>query len=146
MENLEKLALLFKALSDPTRLRIVKMLSQHHKPICVNGLTNRLEITQSAVSQHLRILKQACLVSGERRGNFIHYTLNQMDIDAIRSRLMESKGDDFLVISNDGPISFGPEFWDKDNQIKALEDHLSALQSKTSEIETLIHRLKKEDS
>lgn len=146
MDNLEKLALVFKALSDPTRLRIVKMLSQHPKPICVNGLTNRLDISQSAVSQHLRLLKQAGLVTGERRGNFIHYALNQMDIDAIRSRLMETKGDDFLVISNEGPLSFGPEFWDKNNQIKALEDHLSDLQSKTSEIESLIQQLKKEDS
>ncbi len=146
MDPLEKLALLFKALSDPTRLRIVKMLDQHHKPICVNGLTNRLDISQSAVSQHLRLLKQAGLVTGERRGNFIHYALNQTDIDAIRSRLMETKGDDFLAISNDGSITIGPEFWDKNNQIKALEEHLSSLQSKTSEIESLIQRLKQEDS
>jgi ArsR family transcriptional regulator len=146
MENLEKLALVFKALSDSTRLRIVKMLSQHYKPICVNGLTNRLDISQSAVSQHLRVLKQAGLVSGERRGNFIHYTLNQADIEAIRSRLVDSQGDDFLVISNEGPICFGADFWDRNNQIKALEDHLSTLQNKTSEIESLIRRLKKEDS
>ena len=57
-------AAFFKALADPTRLQIVKFLCHHHEPeaLCVNALAGLLGITQSAVSQHLRILKNAGLV------------------------------------------------------------------------------------
>lgn len=146
MENLEKLASVFKALSDPTRLKIVKLLCQRKQPICVNGLTNHLDISQSAVSQHLKVLKQADLVKGERRGNFIHYELNVEDLDAFRKQLLETQGEDFLVFSNNGNFSFGTSFWDKKYNIKVLEEHLSKLQNKTSEIESMIRMLKEEKS
>ncbi len=71
-------AALFKALADPTRLQIVKFLCHHHAPeaLCVNALAGLLGITQSAVSQHLRILKNAGLVRGERRGYRVHYIVD----------------------------------------------------------------------
>lgn len=146
MENLEKLAELFKALSDPTRLKIVKFLSKHQRPKCVNALTKQLDISQSAVSQHLKVLKQAGIVKGERAGNFVHYQLNDTHLDSIRNRLLETKGNDFLVISSDGFFSFGTSFWDRLNQIKNLEDQLTDLQGRTSEIESLICQLKKENN
>jgi ArsR family transcriptional regulator len=76
MDNLKKLSDIFKALSDPTRLRIIKMLSDDSGMLCVNAITNKLNVTQSAVSQHLRVLRQAGLVRSERRGYFIHYAIN----------------------------------------------------------------------
>ncbi|KQC04123.1 MAG: hypothetical protein APR54_08980 [Candidatus Cloacimonas sp. SDB] len=75
MENIEKAAEFFKILSDPTRLGIVNLLLQHNY-LCVNALTRRLNVTQSAVSQHLRILRQIGLVKTERKANFIHYSIN----------------------------------------------------------------------
>lgn len=77
MENLDKLSDIFKALADPTRLRILKMLNDQEGMLCVNAITNRLDVTQSAVSQHLRILRQVGLVRSERRGYFIHYEINK---------------------------------------------------------------------
>ena len=73
----EEQVALFKALADPTRLQIVKLLCHHHEPeaLCVNALAGLLGITQSAVSQHLRVLRDAGLVKAERRGQFIHYYL-----------------------------------------------------------------------
>jgi ArsR family transcriptional regulator len=79
---------LFKALSDPNRLKILQILADGHTTdcegrkgapvrLCVNALAKKLGITQSAVSQHLRLLKHAGLVSGERRGSFIHYSLDR---------------------------------------------------------------------
>ena len=62
---------LFKALSVETRLRIVQLLSRH--TLCVGALSNLLGISAGAVSQHLRILRDAGLVEAERRGYFIHY-------------------------------------------------------------------------
>lgn len=77
-ETTEEQAALFKALADPTRLKIVRCLCHHRDPdaICVNALAGILGITQSAVSQHLRILKSIGLVTGERRGYHIHYSVN----------------------------------------------------------------------
>ena len=68
----------FSALADPTRLRLVKLLGRQSGPdaLCVNALAALLEMTQSAVSQHLRILKAIGLVKGERRGYHIHYFIN----------------------------------------------------------------------
>ena len=142
MENLEKLADLFKALSDPTRLRIIKLLSENKLPRCVNALTKQLDISQSAVSQHLKILKQAGIVNGERRGNFVHYTLNDVYFDSIRNRLNDAGYNDFLVVDNNGLFFIGIEFWDKQARLKELEDQLSNLQNKTSEIEGMISRLR----
>ena len=61
----QELAELFKSVADPTRLRLVKLLAESPHALCVNALTARLGVTQSAVSQHLRVLRQAGLVNGE---------------------------------------------------------------------------------
>lgn len=106
MNEIEKLAEVFKALSDPTRLKVVKLLNERSSsenlpdecgggPLCVNALTNKLGVTQSAVSQHLRILKQAGLVRGERRGSFIHYSLDPEGLAHLKTILVNTLGNDF---------------------------------------------------
>ena len=77
-KNIEEQAALFAALSDATRLRLIKLLSSQRSPdaLCVNALASILGISQSAVSQHLRILRSAGLVKGKRRGYRIHYSMN----------------------------------------------------------------------
>ena len=73
----ETQALVFSALADPTRLKLLNLLSSHSPgALCVNALAGLLGVTQPAVSQHLRILKTAGLVHGERRGYHIHYAVN----------------------------------------------------------------------
>lgn len=144
MENLEKLADLFKALSDPTRLRIVKHLCQHEGTRCVNALTRQLSISQSAVSQHLRTLKQSGIVYGERMGNFVHYRINDSYFEVLRKKLLEVEGRDFLVVSGSGLFSFGPGFWDQQSRITELEEKLVDLRQKTEEIEFMIDQLKDE--
>lgn len=102
MDKVEKLVEIFKALSDPTRLRLVKLLNDCEPgvcqggPLCVNALAHQLEVTQSAVSQHLRILRQAGLVRGERRGTFMHYSLDPDGLDKYRHALRDTLGKDFL--------------------------------------------------
>ena len=77
-QKTEEQVALFSALADPTRLKLVKLLCRQHDPdaLCVNALAALLEVTQSAVSQHLRVLKAIGLVKGERRGYHIHYSIN----------------------------------------------------------------------
>ena len=77
-ENTDEQAAVFSALADPTRLKLVKLLRSQRDPdaLCVNALAGLLGVTQSAISQHLRVLKAIRLVKGERRGLTIHYFLN----------------------------------------------------------------------
>jgi len=71
----DKLARWLKVLSVGTRLKIIQLLNG--RALCVNALAHRLDITQSAVSQHLRILREAGLVIDEKRGYYVHYRLNE---------------------------------------------------------------------
>jgi ArsR family transcriptional regulator len=98
MEPVEELAEIFKALSDPTRLRLVKLLSEHRGALCVNALAHQLGVSQSAVSQHLRVLRQARLVQGVRHGYHVHYSLDLDQLEQYKARLRRTLGDEFVVI------------------------------------------------
>jgi DNA-binding transcriptional ArsR family regulator len=77
MENAEEQAAIFGALADPTRLKLLKLLCSQREPdaLCVNALAGLLGITQPAVSQHLRVLKSAGLVTGKRMGYHVHHSV-----------------------------------------------------------------------
>ena len=98
MDDVEKLAEIFKAFSDPTRLRLIKSLRRNNGALCVNALSNMLGVTQSAVSQHLRVLRQTGLVRGERRGNFVHYLLEKDVLEKYKNRIVKTLGEEFVVI------------------------------------------------
>jgi len=85
-ENIEEQAAVFSALADPTRLKLVKLLCRQHDPdaLCVNALASLLGVTQSAVSQHLRVLRAIGLVKGERHGYHIHYFVNPETLERCR--------------------------------------------------------------
>lgn len=72
--DLSRAAELFHALSDETRLEIVQRLRSGER--CVCDLTDLLEAAQSRLSFHLKVLKDAGLVSDRREGRWIHYSLN----------------------------------------------------------------------
>ena len=74
MTEARQLARIFKALSVDTRVRIVLLLKE--RALCVNALAARLNVSPSAVSQHLRILRDADLVTPDKRGYYVHYELN----------------------------------------------------------------------
>ena len=74
MTDARQLARIFKALSLDTRVRIVLLLKE--RALCVNALAARLGVSPSAVSQHLRILRDADLVTPDKRGYYVHYELN----------------------------------------------------------------------
>ena len=82
-ETTEEQVAVLKALADPTRLKLVGLLCHQHDPdsLCVNALAELLGISQSAVSQHLRILKGIGLVRGERRGYRIHYVIDNQAVE-----------------------------------------------------------------
>ena len=103
MDNIETIAEIFKALSDPTRLRLIKLLNDcppgvcQGGPLCVNALAHQLGVSQSAVSQHLRVLKQAGLVRGSRNGNFMHYSVDTVGLQKYRAALEKTLGEAFTL-------------------------------------------------
>jgi ArsR family transcriptional regulator len=91
-DDIEAQAAVFSALADPTRLRLVRLLCRQRDPnaLCVNALAAFLGVSQPAVSQHIRVLKSAGLVKGERRGYHIHYFINQETLERWREQILEA--------------------------------------------------------
>lgn len=93
MNNSERQARIFKVLSVGTRVRMIELLK--HRALCVNALARKLEISAAAISQHLRILRDADIVIADKKGYFVHYRLNEKTLaewSKIASNLLE-KGD-----------------------------------------------------
>jgi len=74
MESPEKAARIFKVLSVESRVRILQLLKG--RALCVGALASRLGVSSAAVSQHLRVLRDADLVVPHKRGYYVHYRLN----------------------------------------------------------------------
>jgi DNA-binding transcriptional ArsR family regulator len=71
---LQDLAALFKVLSDPMRVQLINLLAEDE--LCVCDMAELLGAGQSAVSNHLRVLRAAKLVQTRREGKLIHYSLD----------------------------------------------------------------------
>ncbi|WP_203700475.1 ArsR/SmtB family transcription factor [Asanoa iriomotensis] len=64
----------FKALGDPVRLRLLSMIAARAGgEICVCDLTDAFEVKGPTISHHLRVLREAGLIDGERRGTWVYY-------------------------------------------------------------------------
>jgi DNA-binding transcriptional ArsR family regulator len=99
LNEVQKLARVFKAFSDETRLRLVKTLTdlEANDALCVNALAARLGVSQPAVSQHLAVLRAADLVTGERRGYHVHYRLSPEGLAAYRAQAFGLLGQEFMA-------------------------------------------------
>src|SRR3990172_750957 len=83
--SIKEAGALFKILSVDKRIEIIELLK--NESMSVNAIAESLGITQSAVSQHLRVLKSAGLVCDERRGYWIFYSLDKDALEKCRQRL-----------------------------------------------------------
>lgn len=82
-----KLAQIYAALSDPTRVRIISALNV--RELCVNDLAAALGMTQSAISHQLRLLRTLGLVRNRRQGRIIFYALDDEHIRDLFQRGLE---------------------------------------------------------
>lgn len=87
---------IFKALSDETRLRIMKLLE--HGELCVCDIVAALDMVQPKVSFHLGVLKEAGLVRDKKQGRWIHYRIDDSDIFRrfLFISILEKIGDKFI--------------------------------------------------
>jgi len=73
-QTMEQIADLFKGFADPTRVHILSLLLQQEE-LCVSDIAEKVEITQSAISHQLRLLKQMHLIKFRREGKNTFYSL-----------------------------------------------------------------------
>jgi ArsR family transcriptional regulator len=79
-------ATIFKALSDPNRIRIVKMLEQ--RELCVCEVREVLNLSNSTVSKHLSILRDAGLITDDKEGKWVNYRIDtRSENPLVRSQL-----------------------------------------------------------
>ena len=69
------LTAVLKAAADETRMKILTLLLGHN--FCVRALARNLKLSEATVSQHLKVLKEAGLLAGEKRGYFMHYDVDR---------------------------------------------------------------------
>jgi ArsR family transcriptional regulator, arsenate/arsenite/antimonite-responsive transcriptional repressor len=92
--DLSQEAALFKALADPARVAIIATLARADQEVCVCDFTSGLGLNQSTVSHHLKILKEADLVTSVRRGTWGYYSLAEsarMRLDDALAAVMPQK-------------------------------------------------------
>src|SRR5262245_9603793 len=75
-EDAAAIAALFKALADPNRVRVVNLLANSAKPLCVCEFTGPLRLAQPTVSHHLKKLVTAGLLDRQQQGTWAYYSLN----------------------------------------------------------------------
>ena len=78
---------ILKALGEPTRFLLLQLLSE--RSYCVSALAHRSNLSESAVSQHLRILREAGLVCSVKRGYYTHHSLNREALDQVIDELAQ---------------------------------------------------------
>ncbi|MFN8346435.1 MAG: autorepressor SdpR family transcription factor [Spirosomataceae bacterium] len=80
---------LFRALNDPTRRHILEILRE--SDLTAGEIADRFEMTKPSISHHLDLLKQAELVTSDKRGQFIYYSLNTTVLDELLSWIFTLK-------------------------------------------------------
>ena len=80
---------IFKALNDETRREILELLKK--QDLTAGEIADNFSISKPSISHHLDILQRADLIAGEKRGQFIHYSINTTILDEVFSWLLTLK-------------------------------------------------------
>ena len=85
----EEIALKLKALADPVRLRLFSAVASHAGgEACVCDVSEGLEVSQPTISHHLKVLREAGLLTAERRGSWVYYAVVPDALRALTDRLI----------------------------------------------------------
>ncbi len=82
-----------KALSDNTRLKMIDLLLRYD--FCVGALALKLNLSEAAVSQHMKVLRNAGIVTGEKRGYYTHYDVNRGILKEAAATIDKIAGSDY---------------------------------------------------
>lgn len=93
LESAERLAHTFKALSDPTRVRLLSLIgATEGGEACICDLTAPVGLSQPTVSHHMKLLADAGLVTREQRGKWAYYTVVAAALTSLRDALEPTSG------------------------------------------------------
>ena len=126
----------FKALSVDTRLKIIELLKSRG-PLGVTTIAEELKVTPSAISQHLRVLRQAGLVDRERKGYWVPYSIDEEALGSCCGMLI-----DVCTCDCGGEHHRKPKGKPED-RVAALTKYKRALETRITEIEERIAELRK---
>lgn len=88
LEEAERAARVFKALGDPTRVRLLSLIAAGRDgEACICDLTDPVGLSQGTVSHHMKLLAEAGLVTREQRGKWAYFSLNGAAMDAAADAL-----------------------------------------------------------
>jgi ArsR family transcriptional regulator, arsenate/arsenite/antimonite-responsive transcriptional repressor len=84
-----ELSRVFKAIADPVRLRLLSLIASHAGgQACVCDLTDAFELTGPTISHHLKVLREAGVIDGQRRGTWIYYRVLPQTLQTLSAVLM----------------------------------------------------------
>jgi ArsR family transcriptional regulator len=83
----DRLVTVFRALGDPTRLDVYRLIAAQPDALCVCDIVARFEVSQPTISHHLKILREAGLVTVSRRGVWAYYAANPNGLEIVRAVL-----------------------------------------------------------
>src|SRR5688500_18526798 len=83
----DRLVAVFRALGDPTRLDVYRLIAAQPDPLCVCDIVARFEVSQPTISHHLKILRAAGLVTVSRRGVWAYYGADPQGLEIVRAAL-----------------------------------------------------------
>lgn len=86
-EDFERFVTICRALGDETRVRILGLLQQQEREVCVCEIVASFDLGQPTISHHLKILREAGLVGYEKRGLWVYYHLDRETIAWLSARL-----------------------------------------------------------
>jgi ArsR family transcriptional regulator, arsenate/arsenite/antimonite-responsive transcriptional repressor len=88
VEQAVEWAHVFKALADPVRLRLLSLIASHGGgEACVCEVTDAFELTGPTISHHLKVLREAGLITGDRRGTWVYYRAHPEVLQRVASLL-----------------------------------------------------------
>jgi len=83
----DRLVAMFKALADPTRFEILRLVAAQEAPICACDVVDRFQVTQPTISHHMKVLSDAGLVSVSRRGVWAYYAADPDGLALLRDTI-----------------------------------------------------------
>ena len=89
MAEAERATADLEVLAHPVRMQLLDVLARKEGTVCVCDLEAAVPVKQPTVSHHLRLLRQAGLVHGEKRGLYAYYRVDRAALDALRARIAD---------------------------------------------------------
>ena len=83
-EESQRIVTVFKALADSTRYEIFRLIASQNDSICVCNINLNFEVSQPTISHHLKVLREAGLITVSRRGTWAYYEVDPTSIDVLQ--------------------------------------------------------------